>query len=109
MKTIEPVQIWYNGQIKSATVLNSYASNVQLNQNANFCYILMDIDEFGQINNILSQGSLFMPTEEYLQWDQDEFAWDFIAKSLNIVITGDYIKPKNPIIETPIEKLEEKA
>jgi hypothetical protein len=43
-----------------------------------------------------------MPTEQYLQWSQDEFAWDFVASALNLVITGDYVAPQpevQPIIE----------
>ena len=46
-----------------------------------------------------------MPTEEYIQWDQDEFAWDFVAKSLNLTIVGEYVPPAPLVIEIPEENI----
>lgn len=102
MKTIQEVQIWDNGQIKVAKVLNAFAVNVSLNQNATFYYELLPIDDQGNTSGRIAYGNVFMPTEQYLQWDQDEFAWDFIASSLNLVITGDYVAPQPPIVEEPV-------
>jgi hypothetical protein len=34
-----------------------------------------------------------MTGEDYAEWIIDNDAWDYIAKSLNLVITGDYIAP----------------
>lgn len=104
MKTIQEVQIWDNGQVKVAKVLNAYAVNVSLNQNATFYYELLPLDDKGNTSGRIAYGNVFMPTEEYLQWDQDEFAWDFVASALNLVITGDYVAPQpveeiKPIIE----------
>lgn len=102
MKTIQSVQIWDNGKIKTAAVLNAYAINVILNQSATFYYSLYDLKE-NVIDNSIVNGNVYMGPEEYALWDQDEFAWDFIAKSLNLTITGDYIPP------TPVENIEENA
>lgn len=102
MKTIEPVQIWDNGQIKTASVLNTYATNVILNQYATFNYSLYDLNN-DTINNVLISGNVYMGPEEYALWDQDDIAWDFVAKSLNLTITGDYIPPK------PVENIEENS
>lgn len=99
MKTIQDVQIWDNGQIKIAKILNSYAINVSLNQNATFYYELLPIDDQGNVGSKIAYGNVFMPTEEYLKWSQDEFAWDFVASVLNIVITGDYVAPQPPVVE----------
>lgn len=104
MKTIQDVQIWDNGQVKVAKVLNAYAVNVSLNQNATFYYELLPLDDQGNVGSRIAYGNVFMPTEEYLQWSQDEFAWDFVASALNLVITGDYVAPQpveeiKPIIE----------
>ena len=104
MKTIQDVQIWDNGQVKVAKVLNAYAVNVSLNQNATFYYELLPLDDKGNTSGRIAYGNVYMPTEEYLQWSQDEFAWDFVASSLNLVITGDYVAPQpveeiKPIIE----------
>jgi hypothetical protein len=50
MKTIEPVQVWYNGQELNATVLNAYANNVELNVSASFYYTLYSVNESNYIN-----------------------------------------------------------
>jgi hypothetical protein len=93
MKTIEPILIWTNGLEKEASVLNAYAENVNLNQNATFIYSLHDLKEDGNIGQELRKDTIFMDSEEYALWNTDDVAWDFIASKLNLVITGDYIKP----------------
>lgn len=100
MKTIESIQIWDNGQIKTASVLNAYA-NINLNSDANFLYYLYSINDNGEIDKSLASGSIYMNAEIYSTWDQDDVAWDFVANSLNLIITGDYTPPQ--IIEQPIE------
>jgi len=102
MKTIQDVQIWDNGQVKVAKVLNAFAVNVSLNQNATFYYELLPLNDDGTVGGRIAYGNVFMPTEQYLQWDQDEFAWDFVASALNLVITGDYVAPQPPVVEDPI-------
>jgi len=102
MKTIQDVQIWDNGQVKVAKVLNAFAVNVSLNQNATFYYELLPLDDKSNTSGRIAYGNVFMPTEQYLQWDQDEFAWDFVASALNLVITGDYVAPQPPVIEESI-------
>lgn len=100
MKTIEPIQIWDNGQIKTASVLNAYAVNVSLNKDATFYYSLHSLKN-EKIDEKLVDGNIYMDSEIYSTWDQDSVAWDFIANSLNLTITGDYTPPQ--IIEQPIE------
>ena len=108
MKTIQDVQIWDNGQVKVAKVLNAFAVNVSLNQDATFYYELLPLDDKGNTSSRIAYGNVFMPTEQYLQWDQDEFAWDFVASALNLVITGDYVAPQPPVIvESIIEPIVE--
>ena len=102
MKTIQEVQIWDNGIVKIAKVLNAFAVNVSLNQSATFYYELLPLDDKGNTSGRIAYGNVFMPTEQYLQWDQDEFAWDFVASALNLVITGDYVAPQPLVVEEPI-------
>jgi len=102
MKTIQDVQIWDNGQVKVAKVLNAFAVNVFFNQSATFYYELLPLKADGNTDSRIAYGNVFMPTEQYLQWDQDEFAWDFVASALNLVITGDYVAPQPPVVEKPI-------
>lgn len=100
MKTIEPVSIWDNGVSRQAVVLNAYAVNVSLNNSATFWYELYD-NPSGSSITLLTKGNVYMTGEAYQLWDQDEFAWEFIAHSLNLVITGEYVNtvPATSIVE----------
>jgi hypothetical protein len=49
----------------------------------------------------LAQGNLTMSGDDYSAWEVDNYAWDWIAGQLNLVITGDYVAPQ------PIETIEE--
>jgi hypothetical protein len=107
MKTIEPISIWDNGIVQEATVLNTYANYVQLNQSATFLWVLFSTVD-GQIANQLSQGNLSMTGEAYEQWELDEYAWDYVAAQLNLTITGDYVPPvPEPVVEPIIEPIAE--
>ena len=93
MKLIQEVSIWDNGINKKATVLNAYVVNLVLNQSATFYYGISKQNEDGSVGEILSQGNLSMTGEDYQEWVIDNDAWDYIAKCLNLVITGDYVAP----------------
>lgn len=96
MKTIEPVSIWYNGADQNATILNTYAADVALNNYATFNYFLFAESLDGNIGSQLRQGSLTMSGEAYTLWETDDYAWNWVATQLNLVITGDYVKPVPP-------------
>ena len=92
MKTITPISIWDNGIVQEASVLNTYAINVTLNNSATFWWGLFSTVD-GNISNQLSQGNLNMSGEAYAEWTIDEYAWDWVAEQLNLTITGDYVPP----------------
>ena len=94
MKLIEEVSIWDNGANKKATILNAYVVNLILNESATFYYELSAQNEDGLIVEILTEGNLLMTGEDYEDWVIDNDAWDYIAKSLNLVIIGDYVEIK---------------
>ena len=96
MKTIEPVSIWDNGQVKEAKILNAYAVNVTLGTSATFYYSLSAENEDQTIGSQVAQGNLSMTGEAYAQWEVDAYAWDWVAEQLNLTITGDYIPPVPP-------------
>ena len=98
MKNIEAISIWDKGQSKQAVILNTYAINVSLGNSATFWYGLLSADM-----ELLAQGNLVMGGEDYQLWDADEFAWEFIASQLGLVISGDYVQPE-PVIEEVIEE-----
>lgn len=110
MKTIEAVSIWDNGAVQEAKILNAYAVNVTLNTSATFYYQLLAETTGGQVGNQLAQGNLTMTGEAYVDWTVDNYAWDWVAEQLNLVITGDYIQPQpeptpgpEPIVEEVTE------
>ena len=93
MKTIEPKLIWYNGQEVEATVLNAFAQQVNLNVSATFNFSLFTQNESGNLTSQVNSGVLQMTGQDYQDWDQDAFAWDWVAAQLGLTITGDYIPP----------------
>lgn len=96
MKTIEAVSIWDNGTVQEAKVLNAYAVNVTLNTSATFWYGLFAETVDGNVSTQLAQGNLTMTGEAYTDWTVDNYAWDWIAEQLNLVITGEYVPPVPP-------------
>lgn len=96
MKTIEAVSIWDNGTAQEAKVLNAYAINVTLNTSATFWYGLFAETVEGNVSTQLAQGNLTMTGEAYADWTVDNYAWDWIAEQLNLVITGEYVPPVPP-------------
>ena len=97
MKVIKSVPMWNNGKSIEATLLNAYAINVSLGEYASFWWSILDADL-----NQLQQGNVTMNGDEYTKWgSNDSYAWDFVAKSLNLTIVGDYVPPVvEKIVET---------
>lgn len=91
MKTIEPVNIWDNGVVKEATILNAYATNVTLGTSATFWYGLFSQNIDGNLGDQLVTGNLVMTGEAYTQWEVDSYAWDWVAAQLNLTIVGPYV------------------
>ena len=93
MKRIQPVTIWDNGKNLEASILGSYAINLQLGISASFYYSLYMINEDGSRGIEIRNGNLKMEGDAYTQWEVDTYAWDWIASELNLTITGDYVPP----------------
>lgn len=100
MKTITPVTVWYNGQEVEATVLSAIAQNDNLQNSANFQYQLMtEVQMAGSSYTYLQpvvSNILTMSGEAYLDWDTNDYAYDWIAAQLNLTITGEYVPPVPP-------------
>ena len=99
MKLIKSVPLW-NGD---AQVLNTTAINVELGSYAMFWYGLFTLVD-GNVGVQVGSGNVTMNGDEYTKLgSNDSYAWDFVAKSLNLTIIGDYVPPvPEPIVETPI-------
>lgn len=93
MKTIQPVSIWDNGQNLQAKILNTYAINVTLGKSATFYYALYAESQDGNQGIQIREGNLLMTEEAYTQWEADDYAWDWVAAELNLIIKGDFVPP----------------
>lgn len=91
MKQIQPVQLWYNGQITEATSLNAYVINDNLQNTANFWWGLYSesIDP-GQQGKCIASGNLSMIGQDYIDWNNDtdinDAAYTWIAEQLGLTI-----------------------
>ena len=97
MKLIQPVTSWANGQSVEAKILNAYSINDNLINSANFYYALLEENADGNVGPMVAQGNLTMTGEPYNTWETNGQAWDYIATTLGLTITGDYIPPTEPI------------
>lgn len=84
MKQIEPIQIWQNGVTKNAVILYASVVSDNLIDSARLYYSLLDSDR-----NSLSEGTLLMEGADYEGFTSNEYAYNFIATSLNLVIIGN--------------------
>ena len=85
MKQIQPVSIWYNGQIDSATIFNMYSINDNLDTECTFYYQL-----FNATNIQLSEGNLILTGADYITYSTstsaNEYAYQWGATQLNLTL-----------------------
>jgi len=85
MKQIQPVSIWYNGQMVQATLLNMVSYNDNLIDNASFFYGLY-IDN----NTQVAQGNITMTGFDYEAYssspDSNSYAYQWGATQLNLTL-----------------------
>ena len=96
MKTIEAVQIWDNGQVLEAKILNAYCINDNLSTSGTFYYQLLSENVDLTVGQQLTQGNLTMTGDAYQAWQTNDYAYDWVAAQLNLTITGDYVPPVPP-------------
>jgi len=100
-KTIQPVSSWQNGEEKQATVFVLTSSYDNLSTNANFQYQLNEVvsgptppSPIFPMFNTLVNGYLNIEGQDYLDWDAatdaNEWAYNWAATQLNLIITGPY-------------------
>jgi hypothetical protein len=88
MKTIDPVQIWNNGQTKTATLLDARIIDDNL---TNFCTFYWQLMEAGSdirpTGSIIANGNCSMSGENYSDWNgSNNTAFEFIAEQINVTI-----------------------
>jgi hypothetical protein len=85
MKQIQPVSIWYNGQMIQATLFNMTSISDNLSTNAVFYYQLLSNNELQ-----LATGNIKMTDFDYETYssspDSNAFAYQWGATQLNLTL-----------------------
>jgi hypothetical protein len=93
MKQIQPVTVWSNGQELQANGLNSYVISDNLSTQAIFYYgignIVYNLFPALPSVNVLSSGHLTMTGQDYIDYQTNQYAWNWVASQLNLTIVGD--------------------
>ncbi len=98
MKTITPQPIWIDGISKLATVIFSQVNSDNMKDSATFYFQLYQQVDVNIVP--LVKGTIDMTGSDYITYnssnDANAYAWMWIATTLNITITGEYIPPPTP-------------
>lgn len=90
MKSIQPVQVWKNGEEKQANTFNLSIINDDLATSATFYYQLIasSTDAEGVVSTEqLADGNVSMNNSDYQNWDDsNDGAYNYCAGKLNLVI-----------------------
>jgi len=90
MKTIQSVNVWVNGQVKSATKFNMNSVFDNLEDSATFFYELLSASQDAEGNEVLTQvaqGNLSLNGAEYEGWDgSNDAAYIWGADQLSLTI-----------------------
>ena len=90
MKTIQAVNVWNNGQLKSATKFNMNSIFDNLEDSATFYYELLTVNvdaEGNESTEQVAQGNLSMTGQEYQNWDDsNDAAYTWGANQLSLTI-----------------------
>ena len=89
MKTIETINVWTKGTIKTAESFRLRSINDDLATAADFFYELIEDDD--PYPSVVASGNLSISGTDYTTWkadtDTNEYAYTWAADQLNLVIT----------------------
>jgi hypothetical protein len=91
MKNIQPIQIWKNGQNKTASILDAYIINDNLSTSCTFYWMLKEAGQGGEddpaVGETLADGNATMTGYHYDDWDgSNDYAFEYIASQINVTI-----------------------
>lgn len=92
MKIIQPVSIWYNGQVYSGTIFNMVSTDDNLNTESVFKYQILDVNNLQLANNSLTMDGIDYATYSSSA-DSNSYAYGWAATQLGLTIIGDYVLP----------------
>jgi hypothetical protein len=95
MKAITPVNIWHEGSLKEASILDVASSYDDLKSYATLSYRVMEASPAPEgsepimppvmMNSILANGQIYMGGQDYIDWDNsNDAAYEFVAGKLNL-------------------------
>lgn len=90
-KSIQPVQVWKNGEEKQANKFSLILINDDLATNANFYYQLISsvVDGENESSEMVADGNCSMSGDDYQNWDDsNDGAYTYVAGKLNLTIVG---------------------
>jgi hypothetical protein len=91
MREIQPIQIWKNGEVKTASILDAQIINDNLESNCTFYWMLKEadsvVDEQTISGQTLADGNVSLSGEDYDNWDgSNDYAFSYIATQINVVL-----------------------
>jgi hypothetical protein len=91
MKQIIPIQIWKNGALKTASILDAIIINDNMSSSCTFYWMLKEADTIVEDQTItgqnLADGNVTLSNEDYDNWDgSNDYAFDYIANQINVQI-----------------------
>jgi hypothetical protein len=91
MREIQPLQIWKNGEVKTASILDAQIINDNLESNCTFYWMLKEadsvVDEQTISGQTLADGNVNLSGEDYDNWDgSNDYAFSYIATQINVVL-----------------------
>lgn len=97
MAQIQPVQVWKDGSVKTASVFTMVSIYDDLSSSAKFYYQMKEADSTDADGNLVSgsvvaDGNLDLAGQEYQDWgnqsgtDINTWAYDWAAGQLNLTI-----------------------
>lgn len=87
MAQIQPISIWKDGQVKTASEFTLRIIADDLASSCTFYYELKEADTQEQSGSVLSVGNEVMNSQDYQDWDgSNSAAYTFVANKLNIIL-----------------------
>ena len=86
MKNIQPIQIWKNGALKTASILDAIIINDNMSSSCTFYWMLKEEDQEEQAGESLADGNVTISGEDYDNWDgSNDYAFNYIATKINVI------------------------
>lgn len=85
MKQIQPIDIWQNGSIKTATHLYVQGTSVNLGESASFYWQLLTEEK-----HQLASGNMGISGKAYTSWNSDDdYIYTIVARDLNLTLVSE--------------------